>query len=121
MQISVMGKVFRGDDELREFAERRLCFALGRFGPRVRGVSIRIVDLNGPKGGDDKSCRVVVEVTRLADVVIEERGESIQSVLSRAVERAGRAVGRSIEKERRLIARSTLQAFADNGRVSEGV
>jgi hypothetical protein len=32
-----------------EYAHRRLAFAVGRFGHRVRRVTVRLVDENGPR------------------------------------------------------------------------
>jgi hypothetical protein len=38
-------------DALREYAERRLSFALRRFADQVQDVTVRLVDVNGPRGG----------------------------------------------------------------------
>ena len=39
--------------QLRDYAERRLAFALRRFRQHIRNVRVRLVDLNGPKRGID--------------------------------------------------------------------
>ena len=38
-------------DALREYTTRRLSFALRRFERRIRHVTVRLVDLNGPRPG----------------------------------------------------------------------
>lgn len=38
-------------DAMRLHLERRLRFTLGRFDDRIRKVTVRLKDLNGPKGG----------------------------------------------------------------------
>ena len=38
-------------DSVREYAQRRLHFALDRYGNRIGRVTVRITDLNGPRGG----------------------------------------------------------------------
>jgi len=43
-------------ETLREYAAHRLSFALRRFSHRIRHVTIRIVDVNGPRGGVDTRC-----------------------------------------------------------------
>lgn len=42
---------------LAPLARRRLEFALGRLGARVRSLTVRLADLNAPRGGVDKHCR----------------------------------------------------------------
>jgi hypothetical protein len=39
---------------LREYAVHRLSFALRRFGRRIRRITVRIADVNGPRRGDGK-------------------------------------------------------------------
>jgi hypothetical protein len=46
---------------LREFAAHRLSFALRRFEHRVRHVTVRLVDLNGPKRGIDSRCSITLD------------------------------------------------------------
>jgi ribosome-associated translation inhibitor RaiA len=45
-------------DALREYAERRLSFALRRFAHQVQHVTIRLVDVNGPRRGVDSRCSI---------------------------------------------------------------
>ena len=48
--------------DLPEHIERRLRFALARFGNRVERVIVFLQDRNGPKGGIDKVCRILAKV-----------------------------------------------------------
>ena len=52
--------------------ERRLDFALGRFGGRISQVTVGLEDLNGPRGGADKRCRLAVRLVPSGKVTIEE-------------------------------------------------
>ena len=83
---------------LRELAETRLAFALSRFAPRVREVTIRLEDENGPKGGVDKSCRVSVDLGRLGMVFVEDVDSNLEPAVCRAAERAGQSVARAVER-----------------------
>jgi putative sigma-54 modulation protein len=47
---------------LTELAQQRFAFALGRFGTRVQSLSVRMRDLNGPRGGADKRCTVALRL-----------------------------------------------------------
>ncbi|MDO6385743.1 MULTISPECIES: HPF/RaiA family ribosome-associated protein [unclassified Uliginosibacterium] len=95
---------FRGIDvsqALREHAERRVRFTLGRLAGRIARVSISLVDINGPKGGDDKSCTVQISLQQPGSVVVEELGADLYQVLDRSLARAGRTVVRRLERQAR--------------------
>ena len=48
---------------LREHAARRLTFALRRFSQRIRRVTVRLVDENGPRRGVDARCSMTAELS----------------------------------------------------------
>lgn len=76
----------------------RLAFALGRFAGCVRSVSVRLTDLNGPRGGDDIKCLIAVRLTRSRRVIVIEDVDADPAVaVSRAVERTSRAVSRAVQ------------------------
>jgi len=57
---------------LREYAARRLSFALRRFRHRVRRVKVRLIDLNGPRRrGIDSRCSMTVELVDGGLIVAE--------------------------------------------------
>jgi putative sigma-54 modulation protein len=79
-------------------ARRRFEFALSRFGYRVRSLVVRVTDVNGPRGGIDKRCRVTVELqgpTRT--VVIDDVDTDPAIAVDRAADRTARTVARAIE------------------------
>jgi ribosome-associated translation inhibitor RaiA len=49
-------------DALRAYTVRRLSFALRRFEHRIRHVTVRLVDLNGPRRGVDSRCSMTVDL-----------------------------------------------------------
>ena len=83
---------------LAPLARRRLEFALGRFGVRVRSLTVRLTDLNGPRGGLDKHCLVAIRLTsprRL--IVVEDTDAEAEVAIGRAADRASRVVARAVE------------------------
>ncbi len=86
--------------ELRERVRRRIQFALGRLGPAVRTVTVTLADVNGPRGGVDKLCRLRVTGDQLPALVIEAADADVAVALDVAAERAGRAVIRARERRR---------------------
>ena len=78
--------------EQRERIGRRAGFALSRLAARIRRVEVRLADLNGPRGGIDKRCRVLLHLERGEPMLVEERGADLPTLIDRAMDRAGRAV-----------------------------
>jgi len=89
--------------EIRQFAEHRVSFALNRF-QNLRRVVLSIGDVNGPKGGPDKRCRMIAEYG-LASVVIEEVQVNWQSAVALATRRLARKLARELERTKRSGAR----------------
>src|SRR5688572_20251512 len=84
--------------EDRAYLRRKLGMKLGKFARAVERVSVRIRDVNGPRGGVDKACRIKVVLTGLPSVVIDERRPSLQAAMDGALQRTERAVRRSMER-----------------------
>jgi ribosome-associated translation inhibitor RaiA len=76
----------------------RLHFALWRFHERVSRVTVRLSDLNGPRGGVDKACRVRIRLHGMTDIRIEDAEEDLYVAISRAADRAGRTLGRRLHR-----------------------
>lgn len=88
---------------------RRLEFSLGRFASRVRTLRVRLTDEKGPRGGADKKCTIAVQLDRPSRlIVIEDVDADAHVALSRAAERAARAVSRAVRTttDWRMLARS---------------
>ena len=83
---------------LARLARHRLEFALGRFGTHVRSLTVRMTDLNGPRGGVDKHCLVAIRLTsppRL--IVIQDTDVEAEVAIARVAERAARVVARAVQ------------------------
>jgi ribosome-associated translation inhibitor RaiA len=100
MQLEMRGVNYKLDDELREHIERRLRFALGRFAARIDRLMVRLSDVNGPRGGIDKRCRIVVALIPRGVVMLERSGDDPFSLVADAAKRACRSVRRVLERRR---------------------
>ncbi len=102
MKLTIRARHLDLSPELRDQIHRRLHFALGRLAGEIDAVDVTISDLNGPKGGADKQCRVRIRGRSLGAIVIEHVGSEILPVLSLAADRAERAVVRALARRRRF-------------------
>ncbi len=83
--------------ELEDYVRRRIHFALGRFAGKIKCVSVRLADLNGPRGCVDKSCELRVDAGLRQEVIVGERHHNIHAAVAFAAERVDRAVQRQLE------------------------
>jgi len=88
------------DDEDRAHIRRRARVLFGRYGRTAERVTIRIRDVNGPRGGIDIACRIKVVLDGLPSVVVERRTAHFKSALSGALTAAARAVSQTLRRRR---------------------
>lgn len=100
MQINIQAQNFPLTSALRGHVERRLGFALSTRDNHIQRVMVRLSDINGPRGGEDKCCRIQIILPHLPDVVIEDTMENLYCAIDRASDRAGRTVGRRLARQR---------------------
>lgn len=106
MNIEIQARRVPLSRKLRNHTEHRIRSALTRFDERITRVSLWLSDRNGPKGGNDKNCQVQIVMPGKPDVVIEETRENLYVAINRAIERAGQAVVRKLDRQRSRVKRS---------------
>lgn len=100
MKIEVRFRGIEGSEPLREYAVRRAHVHLSRFGQELGTVIVRVGDVNGPRGGLDKRCRVTVQGPRFGSATLDELSDDVHAALDLALDRMARAIGRSLAKAR---------------------
>jgi ribosome-associated translation inhibitor RaiA len=85
---------------LRSYGEQRLELALDRHRERIARVRVTLGDVNGPRGGEDKSCRVEVRLRGGRTVRATVVDADAYAALGAAAHRAGRALARALDRER---------------------
>ena len=69
---------------------------LDSLSAHISRVDVRLSDINGPLGGIDKRCRVVVHLARGTVAVVEEYDSDLGDLIDRSLDRAGQAVNRRV-------------------------
>ena len=88
----------RPPQSLSAHIERRLQFALARFSGRIQRVNVFLQDQNGPRGGVDKTCRIVVRLRDGGDLVAEVVDACWEGAVDRATTRVGNTVSREVAR-----------------------
>jgi hypothetical protein len=96
--IRVLGATLPRED--RDAIARKLGTRLGKFGSSIERVSVRLSDVNGPKGGVDRKCVIKVVLSGLPSVVVERRDNILQRAVNGAIVATAQAVRRSVQRRR---------------------
>ena len=80
----------------RTYVERRLQFALSRFGGRVGNVAVRV----SPEGPSSSRCRISADMLPFGRVAVDEADADVFTAIDRATGRIGRLFGRELDRSR---------------------
>ncbi len=98
-------------DSLRTYAERRLAFALDRFEDRARRVIVRIRDINGPRGGVDSRCSIILTLRDGRHIEAESVTAWPFASITLAAKRLNAMVRREVERTRVCVRRRGRSPF----------
>jgi ribosome-associated translation inhibitor RaiA len=100
MELAIRGQHLRVGDQLFEQVKRQMNFALGQFDTWISGASVVLEDVNGPKGGIDKQCRVIVNLKGGKTLKIKDVDVEFPAAINRAADRVGQVISREVDKRR---------------------
>lgn len=106
MQIEIQARNFPLTQAMRGHVERRLGYALSTRYEHIERILVRLSDINGPRGGNDKCCHIQVILPQLADVVVEDTESNLYAAIDRAADRVSRTVARRLTRQRDKATRS---------------
>jgi len=108
MQIAVRINNADIEEAVRTYVERRLRFALARYGGRVGQVSVQVtIEKHG-----EKRCRISVEVLPFGRLAVEEKHRDLFAAIDRATGRVGWLFGRERQRNRRVRGRESIRYAA---------
>ncbi len=88
--------------EMRKELDHRIEAVLARHERRIEAAEVSIVDLNGPRGGPDKQCRLRVKLHPRGRLYLQETDADVSVAVDRALERLVTALTRVVERRRDL-------------------
>jgi predicted transcriptional regulator len=86
--------------EKRASIRQQLGRKLGKFANSVERISVRVEDVNGPRGGIDQMCRIKVVVSGLPSVVFEAQDVSLDAAIGIALTGVEQRVRRALQRRR---------------------
>jgi putative sigma-54 modulation protein len=64
----------------------------------ISAITVRLEDVNGPKGGLDKRCRVELLIAGAGPIIVDETDQDAYAAMDLAGERLKKVVGRVLEQ-----------------------
>lgn len=99
MKLELHSSRIEVSESIRSYVERRIAFALGRFTDVIDSVVVRLEDINGPRGGIDKLCRMRVRlIGQRSPIIAEVVDLETRVAVDLTAERVGRAVARNLDR-----------------------
>jgi ribosomal subunit interface protein len=96
MECEVRTHHLERSDALDAHIERKLERALRRHRQRVGRVIVRIGDLNGPRGGVDKRCTIVLSHLDGGIIVVHADSDDAYAAVTQAAQRIDEQIGRRL-------------------------
>lgn len=103
MQLDIQTNGFSLTDGIRNYATRRMQFALDRNDGHITHARISLADINGPRGGVDKRCQINLVMAGQSTIVIEDTEADLYVAIDRASDRCERTLTRRLERSREHI------------------
>jgi len=85
---------------------------LRKFASSIVRVSIRLTDVNGPRGGVDQLCRIKITLKGSRSVVFENQDNSVAGAFGGALTGVERSVNRVLQRKTRKPARTLMPRVA---------
>ena len=100
MRVLIHPRTITADDkELRIRVAEALETTLGRLGQCLRRVDVYLTDVNGPRGGPDKRCRIVARLAT-GPVVVSRTGPDAVTAVSATAARCRRLILTRLKRRR---------------------
>ena len=99
----------------RDMVGPRLGTAISHLVRRVRRITVWLEDVNGPRGGIDKRCRITMHLKRGGRVAVEAQATTRYAAIAKASDRARAALSRELERQSRA-GRHELSGLAQHNR-----
>ena len=103
MHMTIQTNGFEMTAALRAYTTQRLATALGWARHHMRRLAVSLSDINGPRGGVDKRCRIQVQLGGGREVIIDDVDANLYAAIDRAVDRADRAVVKKVQRARNFV------------------
>jgi ribosomal subunit interface protein len=115
MLVHIQSRHFSLSEALNKYVKSKVQVMLSRYEEKIIRVDVSLFDINGPKGGEDKCCKIIIKINGSSSIVVQETAEDLYDAINTSSRRAKRAINRQLSirvRTRRKIS-EMLRAPAD--------
>lgn len=100
MQTEISSQDFTITSALERAIRDKISTSTKAYADNVTRFVVRLKDLNGPKGGEDKECSVEIQFANQPSVFVRKRSSNAYCSIRKAIGRASRIALRKLSKRR---------------------
>ena len=113
MIISTSSHNIQLSNGVDECVQRSLRSALKRVSHDIISIDVFMQDINGPKGGIDKTVKIRIDLRNRQHVVIETSDENLYAAIRKGSKRAKLAVNRRLGRTNQVIRHKLRERLRD--------
>ncbi|HRF74396.1 MAG TPA: HPF/RaiA family ribosome-associated protein [Accumulibacter sp.] len=115
MNLKIQAQDILLTDGLRQHVAMRVAYAMNHGRDVVTRIVVRLFDVNGPRGGEDKCCAIEVRLKGAPALIVEDIQTDLYVAIDRATERVGHTLDRHLARRRDfpMISATRQQPFTD--------
>lgn len=95
MHINIQSRHFSLTPALNEHVQSKIRLTLGRFEHKIMRIDVNLSDVNGPKGGEDKCCKIIVKPNNSAAIVVADTAIDMYDAINSCSKRVKRTIRRN--------------------------
>jgi putative sigma-54 modulation protein len=96
IHIHIQSRQFSLSSALREYVQSKVRVMIGRYETKIIRIDVSLFDINGPRGGEDKCCKIITKATGMTSIVVQETAVDMYDAINLCSRRARRAVKRQL-------------------------
>ncbi len=98
MEIRLFDGSIKTSEAQHDYVMTKIGAAAGRLKDAACTIDVRLTDLNGPKGGVDKRCSIVVTPPGLSALRVEEQAADYYAAIDAAAATLKKSLARLLER-----------------------
>lgn len=98
MEIKLFDGSIKTSEAQYQYIVTKIGAAAGRLRDASCNIDVRLTDVNGPKGGIDKQCSIVVTPPGLATLRVEEQAADYYQAIDAAAATLKKSLARALER-----------------------
>jgi ribosomal subunit interface protein len=96
MLVNIQSRHFSLSEALSKYVKSKVQIMLSRYDSKVNSINVSLFDINGPKGGEDKCCKIIIKINGASSIVVQETAEDLYDAINTCSRRARRALKRQL-------------------------